>query len=84
MIITTRHIFSLLHIPAETTVPGRGLLQDVFLLFLVEDVLFFCSYKYSRVADVIGQYDIYVKTVLQILVGRFHKHSLVCWIFPFP
>ena len=27
---------------------------------------------------------IFVKTVLQILVGRFHKHSLVCWIFYFP
>ena len=62
----------------------QGLFQVVFLLFLVKDVLMFSSYKCNRGADVIGSYDICVKTVLQILVGRFHKHSLVCWIFHFP
>ena len=76
--------FCLLHIAVETTVSGRGLFQVVFLLFLVKDVLMLCSYKYNRGADVIGPYDICMKTVLQILVGRFHKHSLVCWIFHFP
>ena len=76
--------FCLLHIPVETIVSGRGPFQVVFLLFLVKDLLMFCSYKYNRGADVIGPYDICVKTVLQILVGRFHKHSLVCWIFHFP
>ena len=50
--------FCLLHIPVETTVSGRGLFQVVFSLFLVKDVLMFCSYKYNRRADVIGPYDI--------------------------
>ena len=78
------YFFYFWHIPVETTVSGRGLFQVVFLLFLVKDVLMFSSYKCNRGADVIGPYDICVKTVLQILVGRFHKHSLVCWIFHFP
>ena len=50
----------------------------------MKDVLMFCSYKYNRAADVIGPYDICVKTVLHILVGRRHTHSLVCWTFHFP
>ena len=47
----------------------------------IGDAQLLCSDRlYNRGADVIGRYDVYLKTVLLFLVQGFPS-TLVCWIF---
>ena len=70
-------------LPERTPINSRGANIVQFEMSYIRDVLLFCSSRlHNRGGDAIGRYDIYVKTVILILLGCFTNKLSCVGFFP--